>query len=165
MDSMSESSGWSSSDDLDIEELLEDDDMDIPIALVAVKELQDRAMLLDRRQGSQMGRTNIFWNRALGLDQLMQDYFAEVPMYPPRLFRRRYRMRRDLFVKIVKDCEANSHYFKRRRNAASTMGFSAYQKISVAMRVLAYGIPANYTDEYLRQVSSHWRRYNHGVGA
>ena len=30
------------------------------------------------------------------------------------------------------------------------MGFSAYQKISAAMRVLAYGIPVDYTDEYLR---------------
>jgi hypothetical protein len=59
-------------------------------------------------------------------------------------------MRRDLFVKIVKDCEANSHYFKRRRNAAGTMGFSAFQKISAAMWVLAYGIPTDYTDEYLR---------------
>jgi hypothetical protein len=149
MDSMSESSGWSSSDESDIEELLEDDDTDIAVALVAVKELQDRAMLLDRRQGSQMGRTNIFQNHALGHGQLMQDYFAEVPTYPPRLFRRRNQMRRDLFVKIVKDCEANSYYFKRRRNAADTMGFSAYQKISAAMRVLAYGIPADYMDEYL----------------
>uniref|UniRef100_A0A453DME5 Uncharacterized protein n=1 Tax=Aegilops tauschii subsp. strangulata TaxID=200361 RepID=A0A453DME5_AEGTS len=30
------------------------------------------------------------------------------------------------------------------------MGFSGYQKISAAMRVIAYGIPADYTDEYLR---------------
>ena len=51
MDSMSESSGWSSSDDSDIEELLEDDDTEMMVAIVAVKELQDRAMLLDRRQG------------------------------------------------------------------------------------------------------------------
>jgi hypothetical protein len=42
MDSMSESSGWSSSDDSDIEELLEDDDTDMTVALVAVKELQVR---------------------------------------------------------------------------------------------------------------------------
>ena len=59
-------------------------------------------------------------------------------------------MRRSLFVKIVTDCEANSEYFKRRRNAAGTMGFSAFQKISAAMRVIAYGVPADYTDEYLR---------------
>ena len=59
-------------------------------------------------------------------------------------------MRRSLFMKIVNDCEAASLYFKRRRSAAGIMGFSGYQKISVAMRVLAYGIPADYTDEYLR---------------
>ena len=59
-------------------------------------------------------------------------------------------MRRSLFVKIVNDCEAASYYFKRCRSAAGIMGFSAYQNISAAMRVLTYGIPADYTDEYLR---------------
>ena len=59
-------------------------------------------------------------------------------------------MRRSLFVKILKDCEAASDCFKRRRSASGEMGSSPYQKISAAMRVLAYGIPADYTDEYLR---------------
>jgi hypothetical protein len=52
MDSMSESSGWSTLDDSDIEELLEDDDTDMTVTLIAMNELQKRAMLLDRRQGS-----------------------------------------------------------------------------------------------------------------
>ena len=30
------------------------------------------------------------------------------------------------------------------------LGFSPYQKISAAIRVIAYGIPADYADEYLR---------------
>ena len=30
------------------------------------------------------------------------------------------------------------------------LGFSAHQKISAVMRVIAYGIPADYADEYLR---------------
>ena len=30
------------------------------------------------------------------------------------------------------------------------LGFSAYQKISTTMRVIAYDIPADYADEYLR---------------
>jgi hypothetical protein len=59
-------------------------------------------------------------------------------------------MRHSIFVKIIKDCKANSNYFKHRRNVVVTMGFSAFQKISTAMRVIAYGIPADYTDEYLR---------------
>ena len=58
-------------------------------------------------------------------------------------------MRRSLFVKIVEACEANCRYFTRRRNAAGLMGFSAYQKISAAIRVIAYGIPTDYADDYL----------------
>jgi hypothetical protein len=81
--SMSDSTDWSSSDDSYIEELLEDDDIDMMVALVDVKEIQDRSMLLDRRQGSKMGLICIPRNRALGHDQLMQGYFAEVPTYPP----------------------------------------------------------------------------------
>jgi hypothetical protein len=143
-------SDWSSSDDSDIEEMIEDDDTEMMVVILAVKDLEDRKKLLDQRRGAQIGRLCIERNRALGHEQLMQDYFVEVSTYPPRLFRRRYRMHRTLFERIVKDCEANWHYFTRRRNAAGAMGFSAYQKISAAMRVLAYGIPADYCDEYLR---------------
>jgi hypothetical protein len=59
-------------------------------------------------------------------------------------------MRRELFVKIVKACEAKCRYFTCRRNAASLIGFTPYQKISAAMRILAYGIATDYTDEYLQ---------------
>ncbi|KAK1648358.1 hypothetical protein QYE76_066163 [Lolium multiflorum] len=146
------STDWSSSDsdDSDIDELLNDDETEMMVLLFGLKQTEDRLKLLDQRKGSVMGRMCIPRNRALGHEQLMQDYFAEVPTYPPRLFRRRYRMRRSLFERIVKDCEANCDYFKQRRNAAQVMGFSPYQKISAAMRVIAYGIPADYTDEYLR---------------
>jgi hypothetical protein len=57
-------------------------------------------------------------------------------------------MRRSLFVKIVA-CIAKTRYFKHQRNAAGLLGFSGYQNISAAMRVLAYGIPADYANEYL----------------
>ena len=143
-------SDWSSLDDSDMDELLQDDDADMMILILAMKELEDRTALLDRRIWSKMGRMCIPRNRGLGHAQLMQDYFAEVPTYPPRLFRRRYRMRRSLFKKIVRDCEANSTYFKQRRNVAGTLGFSSWQKISAAMQVITYAIPADYTDEYLR---------------
>ena len=89
-----------------------------------------------RRHGSTVGSLCIPRNRHLGNEMLMQDYFAENPTYPPHLFRRRYRMRRSLFVKIVQACEANCRYFTQRRNVAGLKGFSAYQKISAAMRVL-----------------------------
>ena len=59
-------------------------------------------------------------------------------------------MCQSLFVRIVQACEANCHYFTQRRNAAGLKGFSAYQKISSSMRVTAYGILADYANEYLR---------------
>ena len=59
-------------------------------------------------------------------------------------------MRRSLFVKIVQACEANCQYFTQRRNVVGLKGFSAYQKISATMWVIAYGVPADYADEYLR---------------
>jgi hypothetical protein len=139
------------SDDSDIEDLLhDDDDCEIALLLLAVKDHEDHAKPLDWRRGSVKGRTCIQRNHLLGHATQMQDYFAEVPTYSPNLFRRRYRKRRSLFVKIVNDVEANSNYFKQRRNIAGELGFSAYQKISAAMRVIAYGIPADYTDEYHR---------------
>jgi hypothetical protein len=58
-------------------------------------------------------------------------------------------MHRSLLEKIDKDYEANSNYFKHRRNAAGTVRFSAFQKISTAKQVIAYGIPADYAGEYL----------------
>jgi L-lysine 2,3-aminomutase len=85
-------------------------------------------MAMKRRRGSVPGCICIPRNHAAGHEALMQDYFAKVPTYPPSLFRRRYRMRRELFVKIVQACEANCRYFTRRRNRADTLGFSPYQK-------------------------------------
>jgi hypothetical protein len=58
-------------------------------------------------------------------------------------------MQHSLFVKIVKTCIAKTWYFKRRRNAAGLLGFSGYRKISITMRVLSYGILAEYADKYL----------------
>nr|XP_051194993.1 uncharacterized protein LOC127308248 isoform X1 [Lolium perenne] len=77
MDSMSDSSDWSTSDDSDIDELLQDDDVEMMSLLVEVQSFEDRAKAMDRRRGSTMGRTTIYRNRALGHEHLMEDYFAE----------------------------------------------------------------------------------------
>jgi hypothetical protein len=122
----------SSSDDSNIDEMILDDDVEQAMVIVAVKNLQDR-MAMKRRRGSFPGRITVPHNHDVSHEALMQDYFAEVPTYPPSLFRRRYRMRRELFVKIVQAYEATCRYFTHRRNRAGTLGFSPYQKISAAM--------------------------------
>ena len=49
MDSFSDSSIWSSSDDSDIDELLQDDDIEMMSLLVDVQAIEDRAKLMDQR--------------------------------------------------------------------------------------------------------------------
>ena len=82
-DLMDLSTDWSSSDsdDSDLDELLHDDDTEMMMVILGIKELEDRAKLLDQRTGSRLGHLCIPRNRALGHAQLMQDYFAEVPLY------------------------------------------------------------------------------------
>jgi hypothetical protein len=106
-------------------------------------------MAMKQRHGSVPGRVGIPGTAPSATPLWMQDYFVEVPTYPTSLFCRRYRMRRELFVKIVEACEANCRYFTRQRNRVGALEFSPYQKISTAMWVIVCGIPVNYTDEYL----------------
>ena len=148
MDWSSSSSSSSDSDDSEIEEILFDDDIEHMIMAHLVDRFEAGGKR--KRRGSKVGRLCIPRNRALGSVMLMKDYLAEVPTYPAHLFHRRYRMRRSLFIRIVEACENNCRYFVQRRNAAGLIGFSSYQKILAAMRVIAYGVPADYTDEYLR---------------
>jgi hypothetical protein len=100
----------SSSDESDIEDVILDDDVEQTMVVFVVKELLDRMAMKQRRE-SIPGRIFIPQNRVLCHANLMQDYFAEVPTYPPSLFCRRYRLRRELFVKIVETYEANYQYF------------------------------------------------------
>ena len=59
-------------------------------------------------------------------------------------------MSRPLFLRIFHAVEPHDPYFPQRRNAAGTLGCSALQKVTAAIRMLAYGVSADYTDEYVR---------------
>jgi hypothetical protein len=76
----------SSSNDSDLDDMLQDDDIETSILLLAVKELEDRAKLLNRRRGLVTGRSYIQGNHLLGHAQLWNDYFTEVPTYTPHLW-------------------------------------------------------------------------------
>jgi hypothetical protein len=65
-------SNSSSSDNSDIEDLLhDDDDCEIALLLLTVKDHEDHTKLLDRWRGSMKGRTCIQRNRVLGHATLM----------------------------------------------------------------------------------------------
>ena len=59
-------------------------------------------------------------------------------------------MSRRLFLQITYVMEVHNPYFKQKKNALGVLGLSCLQKVIAAHRILAYGIPANLTNEYIR---------------
>eukprot|EP00918_Siedleckia_nematoides_P086144 GHVU01189648.1.p1 GENE.GHVU01189648.1~~GHVU01189648.1.p1 ORF type:complete len:440 (-),score=40.95 GHVU01189648.1:153-1472(-) len=104
--------------------------------------------------GSAPGRApNIDRNRQAGHEQIMRDYFGVdgiAPTYPDSTFRRRFRMRRPLFLRILEGCVATDAYFRQKYDAARVLGLSAEQKVIAALRMLTHGLCADATDEYCR---------------
>ncbi|XP_075483795.1 uncharacterized protein LOC142523949 [Primulina tabacum] len=81
--------------------------------------------------------------------------------YPPRarshtrryneaMFRRRFRMSRNLFLRIVDEVKNHDIYFTQRSDSVGRLGLSTIQKTTAALRILAYALPADATDEYIK---------------
>ena len=83
-------------------------------------------------------------------ERLKEDYFASEPLYPESMFHTRFRMNRHLFLCIVDALGQWSPCFIYRADCASRIGLSPLQKCTAAMRMLAYGTPADALDEYLK---------------
>jgi hypothetical protein len=58
-------------------------------------------------------------------------------------------MSRELFKRIINAIEEHDDYFVQKRNAANVLGLSCFQKVTTAMRMLTYGVPADAIDEYV----------------
>jgi len=102
------------------------------------------------KKSSQGKKAYIKRNREKGHIQLVNDYFTENVTYPPHIFRHRFRMNKPLFMRIVERFSNEVSNFKQRRDATGRLDFSALQKSTAAIRMLAYGIAADAVDEYLR---------------
>ncbi|XP_020257093.1 uncharacterized protein LOC109833716 [Asparagus officinalis] len=82
--------------------------------------------------------------------RLMADYFDESCTYSDMQFRRRYRMKRSLFLRIVDALSNYDNYFTLRRDNSKNLGLSPIQKCTAAIRMLAYGVAAEACDEYVK---------------
>jgi hypothetical protein len=84
----------------------------------------------------------------------MADYFADPPVYNAKFFRRRFRISRDLFLRIVDGVEAHDDYFRQRPNAIGLHGATALQKVFGSFLMLPYDVPADSMDEVVRIAES-----------
>ena len=118
--------------------LLDDSDEDVLIEELVMETSQPKCRRFIQR------------NHLVGHERLSFDYFAPTPIYPPALFHRRFRMKCFLFLHIQSKVEAHDSYFVQKRNSANELGLSSLQKITVALRILAYGVLGDLIDEYVQ---------------
>ncbi|XP_037462165.1 uncharacterized protein LOC119333339 [Triticum dicoccoides] len=69
---------------------------------------------------------------------------------------KRFRMSRTLFNRIADGIFEHDYddYFTQKRSASGALGLHPLQKMTAAMRILTYGIAADYVDEYIRSAES-----------
>jgi hypothetical protein len=128
-------------------------------------------------RGSVVGRKTVPRDKYSDYWRLMQDYFQDPPVYRDNHFHRRlvlfhglffgayecenlysltctsiysFRMCKAMFIDICHAVVARNDYLKRKPNAVGLPGFTTVQKITVVLRILAYGGSADLLDEYFR---------------
>ena len=60
-----------------------------------------------------------------------------------------FRMSTELFRRIGEKLASHDRFFQQRRNAAGELGHITFQKVTTALRLLTYGIPADLVDDHL----------------
>ncbi|XP_068332847.1 uncharacterized protein [Pyrus communis] len=78
---------------------------------------------------------------------LINNYFNPNSVYTEEDFRRRFRMRCHVFERLLRDVQQINPYFQHKLDRAGRPGFSPHQKVSVALRMMTYGSPADSMDE------------------
>jgi hypothetical protein len=59
-------------------------------------------------------------------------------------------MLRELFLKIMETIVVHDSYFVHKRDATRLLGLSSIQKCTIVIKMLAYGVSVDYTDEYCK---------------
>ncbi|XP_021821214.1 uncharacterized protein LOC110762828 [Prunus avium] len=85
---------------------------------------------------------------------LLEDYFIPNALYPEYKFRERYGMQPHLFQKIMHDICNYDIYFIQKHDAVGVLGLISEQKLTAALRMLAYGASVEHVDEIARMGKS-----------
>jgi hypothetical protein len=93
-----------------------------------------------KRGGSIPGRRYVFREREVCHQRLVNDYFADTPTFDVATFRRRFQMRRPLFLGIVERICRFDLWFVQCPDALGRLGLSSLQKCTAAIQMLAYSV-------------------------
>ena len=94
------------------------------------------SMLQSTSNNARARRRHIERIREDGHEQLFKMYFSicPEPIYHEDIFRRRFRMRKHVFERIM-EAISSDEYFQQRRDATGRLGMSLIQKCTGAIRV------------------------------
>ena len=135
-----------------VEDLIAEDE--IFDEIVAEAELKGEASTVRRRRRHSGPKRYIPRNREKALDDLVANYFCANPIYTDEMFRRRFRMNKPLFLRIVHALSNWSPYFTQRVDAIGRNSLTSLQKCTAAIRMLAYATSADQLDEVLKIAAS-----------
>ncbi|XP_008385619.3 uncharacterized protein [Malus domestica] len=83
----------------------------------------------------------------MAYQNLMNNYFNPNSVYNEEDFRSRFRMRRHVFKRLLHDVQHVNLYFRQKLDKAGHLGLSPHQKITIALRMLAYASPVDAMDD------------------
>jgi hypothetical protein len=92
--------------------------------------------------------------RDVGALLLYSEYFADNAINTPKEFCRRFRMNKELFMKMVQRVREYDDYFKYKTDCTRKWGFMSVQKWTAALQCIAYGGPSDTSVDYLQIAKS-----------
>lgn len=118
----------------DLQKLMLEEINDPMVARVEAKMQARIEAKLQAQSGTSVNsRRYINRDHEAGHAKLVAEYFAENPLYTDYQFRRRFRMRKHIFLQIVEALENWSPYFQLRRDSFGKVGLSPLQKCTAAL--------------------------------
>ncbi|XP_062013940.1 uncharacterized protein LOC133730343 [Rosa rugosa] len=133
----------------------EDDEEMMAANAIVIAAVAEESGNQHRGRGSHPGRApneeRLREERGKGM---LADYFVDRPVFKDPVFRTRYRMSLNLFKRISTDLFQYDRYFVQRSDATGKVGLLPEQKMTAALRMLAYGAGADQCAEYCRMAKS-----------
>ncbi|XP_062028623.1 uncharacterized protein LOC133744545 [Rosa rugosa] len=133
----------------------EDDEEMMATNAIVIAAVAEESGNQHRGRGSHPGRApneeRLREERGKGM---LADYFVDRPVFKDPVFRTRYRMSLNLFKRISTDLCQYDRYFVQRSDATGKVGLLPEQKMTAALRMLAYGAGVDQCAEYCRMAKS-----------